>query len=234
MTFIKRILPLATLMLVPGVALASPGAVEFDFFQTGDASSTVYGTTYTPGQPIDFSTTYEDFTFTISGQTSIGSGALNSVSFLSLAVQIDSIIVPSGPIPSLRIGMTMTDLVAGDIDFDSSFTGQFHTTSTANDHTYFDPSDALFGRSDVLSQFNGVTGHTFSDDQDVDELVGGSTFSMTTYITLNPSSTTATPTLDSQLYATYIPEPASSLPLISGAAALLLVRRSRKQNAGHA
>lgn len=216
---------------MPGVALAAPGIVAFDFFQTGDASSTDYATTYTPGQAIDFSTTYEDFTFTVTGQTSIGSGALNTDSFLSMTVQINSITVPSGPIPSLRIGMTMTDLVAGDIDFDSSFTGEFHTTSNANDHTYFDPSDALFGRSNVLSQFNDVTGHTFSDDQDIYELVG-SPFSMTTYITLNPASTSAAPTLDSQLFATYIPEPASSLLLISGAAALLLVKYGRKQSAG--
>ena len=214
--------------LLPTMAHAGPTSqVQLDFFETG--YTTAYSSIYNAGDDISFTETYGGYALLISGDSdnTYGNSDLGSNPFLSLTVQVSNVgaTPPANPV---RIGLSITgiDTAPGTlIQFDSAFTGIFHTASTANFHTYYDPSDTLFGRSDTLSLFNGVSSHSNSDDQSIINAVSAP-YSMSLYITFNPVAF-ASPTLDGQLYASDVPEP-SSLALLFPVVAVVGLRRWRR------
>jgi hypothetical protein len=214
---------------MPITGWATPTSqVQLNFAETGDA--TAYSQIYNAGDDIQFTENYGGYTLLISADSDnlYGVSALGSDPFLSLSIQVGNVgaTPPANPI---RIGLSITGIDAQPgtkIQFDSSFTGIFHTASTANFHTYYDDTDTLFGRTTDLSRFDGLSKQSNSNDQDILQTLSDP-YSMSIFITFTPAAN-ASPTLDGQLYAENVPEPASLSLLGAGVAGLLLRRHSGK------
>jgi hypothetical protein len=205
--------------------------VQLNFFETG--YSTAYSSTYNAGDDISFTETYGGYTLLISADSDdiYGNSSLGSDPFLSLTVQVHNVgaTPPANPV---RIGMSITGLDSAPgtlIEFDSSFTGIFHTAASANFHTYYDPSDTLFGRTDALSQFNGISSQSNSDDQSIINSVS-SPYSMGIFMTFTPVAFSSS-TLDGQLFTENVPEP-TSLAVLGVSLLCLRLRRHKTLRPG--
>jgi hypothetical protein len=195
---------MAALAATPALALTSE--VQFNFFEAGQTIA--YSAVYNPGDNIQFTETYGGYTMLISGVGDNGSSTpVAGDSYLSFAIQVTAV---PGSLTPIRIGMSLTgvDSLPGTvIQYDSSFTSIFHTASTASFHTYYDPTDTLFGQTDALSQFDGLSTQSSSADQSLFEQVNAP-YAISQYVTLTPVAG-AHPTLDGQLTASNVPEPMS-------------------------
>jgi hypothetical protein len=212
---------MATLATTPALALTSQ--VQIDFFEPGVA--TAYSSIYSPGDNIQFTENYGGYTLLVNSVADNGASTpISGDAYLSMTIQVTG--VPASQAPVL-IGLSITGVNGqpGDlINFDSQFTGIFHTESSANYHSYYDPTNVLFGQADPLSTFNGVSMQANSYDQDLLDTVE-TPYSMSLYITFIPFSN-AHPTLDAQLAASNVPEP-MSLALMGFAISGLGVTRLR-------
>jgi hypothetical protein len=209
-----QLLALIAISVMPGIANATlTSQVQLSFTEAG--FTTTFSQIYNAGDDIQFTETFGGYVLLISADSDnlYGQSALGTNPFLSLTVQVSNggANLPTNPV---LIGMSITGLSAkpGDyIQFDSSFTGIFHTAATANFHTYYDSTNTLFGRTGGLSRFDGLSSQSNSNDQTLSALIS-TPYSMSIYVMFNPVANSH-PTLDGQLTATDLPEPAT-LPIL--------------------
>lgn len=194
----------AIFSLTCGAAFAVPAsAVDLMLSAPGATSITITGT---PSSLPSYNGTFDGYLLTV--------GAVGNASLVSYAIQIAS---TPATLPVLTVSLTETGLIPDGPQtvFTSYNTAILHTASSVLFQTYYDPTDSLFGETDLASQ-GTVTGPNSAASTGptvrIEDIA--TTYSLTKVVTLTPAQGAA-PAIGGQVYIA-APEPMSLTLLGAG------------------